>query len=254
MSKENTNKVTFETKCWENDWKLMLQSNHLQDVIKRCKYDFQTRILYINNVTDIEQVKRYADAMVSKDVIDKYYIVDEYAEKAMEFFDLTQEALGKGYYYSIAELVSIYLCETKYLLHFSSDSYIKECENGSWIDEAISIMENDSSIVVANPTWNYQWKQAEMEANDETGRFYISQGFSDQCYLINTEIFKNKIYNFKHEDSERYPKYGGELFEKRADSFLRCNDKYRLTCKDVSYVSKNISKFQIFKEKILGHI
>jgi len=39
--------------------------------------------------------------------------VHEHAQEALDFFQLSKEKLGKGYYYSIAELVSIYLTKTK---------------------------------------------------------------------------------------------------------------------------------------------
>ena len=78
----------------------------------------------------------------------------------------------------------------------------------------------------------------------------MGQGFSDQCYLINTDVFKNKIYNFTHPDSERYPKYGGELFEKKCDAFMRTNNKYRITSTTTGYVSNNIKKSQYLVEKL----
>lgn len=58
---------------------------------------------------------------------------------------------------------------------------------------------------------------------------------------------KNNIYNFTHSDSERYPKYGGELFEKKCDAFMRTNNKYRIASAMIVYVSNNIKK-----ESVLG--
>lgn len=34
---------TFETKCWENDYKLMLNTNHIEKVIRNCNYNFKKR-------------------------------------------------------------------------------------------------------------------------------------------------------------------------------------------------------------------
>ena len=117
---------------------------------------------------------------------------------------------------------------------------------------AIEIMERNPDIIVANPTWNYKWNEAKAESQSELDDFYVGYGFSDQCYLINTEVFKQKIYNYHHLDSERYPEYGGELFEKRVDSYMRCHNKYRITHKSISYVSKNITKWQVFPEKTIS--
>jgi hypothetical protein len=76
--------------------------------------------------------------------------------------------------------------------------------------------------------------------------FYIGFGFSDQCYLIKTSDFKKSIYNEINTNSERYPKYGGELFEKRIDSYMRNNNLYRITSKEISYIHKNFPKKKYF--------
>lgn len=254
---------TFETKCWENDYKLMLKTDHIKKMIRNCNYDFKSRQVIINNVKDESVVCNLAQNLRNKGIIDKYYVSSQYADEALKKFDIIDKFRG-GYNYSISEVVGILKCETKYLLHFSSDSYIaKEFANSNWIAEAIDIMEDNESIIVANPTWNdifhrnhnpfkrekYNWKEAEAESFKQIGNFYLGQGFSDQCYLINTNIFKQKIYNCNHPDSDRYPKYGGELFEKKCDAYMRTNSKYRITSASVGYISKNIKKSQYILEK-----
>lgn len=250
---------TFETKCWENDYRIMLDNDHIRKMIENCNYAFKTRHLIINNVNDEAHVSELAQALKDSCIIDDWFLASQYAEEAIKKFDIVDEFRG-GYNYSVSEVVGILKCETKYLLHFSSDSYIpKEFGNSNWISEAIDIMENDENIVVANPTWNkhglhignkYNWDEAEHESFKRIGNFYLGQGFSDQCYLINTNVFKNKIYNFTHPDSERYPKYGGELFEKKCDAFMRTNNKYRITSTTTGYVSNNIKKSQYLVEKL----
>ena len=243
--------VTFETKCWENDWRLMLQTDHLAEMINNCGYAFAEKILFINNVNNPEKVKKYAEKAVKNGIIDKYVMVEEYADEVLKHFDIEKDDFAGGYYYSISELVSIYLCRTKYLLHFSSDSYIpNEYKAVEWIDPAIKLMEETPEFIAANPVWNYHFDEGENESYDETDEFWISKGFSDQCYLINTDVFKNRIYNCRHEAAEKYPKYGGELFEKRVFSYMMTEGKSRLTSKKLSYISCNVTKKQIIKEMI----
>ena len=256
---------TFETKCWENDYKLMLNTDHIEKMIRNCNYNFKRKQVIINNVKDETIVCNLAQNLKDRGVIDEYYVSSQYADESIRKFDVADKFRGGGYNYSISEIVDILKCETKYLLHFSSDSYIaKEFAESTWIAEAIDIMEHNESIIVANPTWNdcihrsrnpfgrhrYNWSEAESESFKRIGNFYLGQGFSDQCYLINTNVFKNKIYNFTHPDSERYPKYGGELFEKKCDAFMRTNNKYRITSTTTGYVSNNIKKSQYLVEKL----
>jgi hypothetical protein len=139
------------------------------------------------------------------------------------------------------------LCETEYLLHYSSDSFIEESDV-NWIEKAICVFEKRNDIMVANPTWNFSYEEVKNESLNETEDFYIGYGFSDQCFLIRTSDFKKQIYNETHVDSNRYPRYGGELFEKRVDSFMRNHNKLRLTCKLVSYVHKNFPKKSFLNE------
>ena len=131
-----------------------------------------------------------------------------------------------------------------------------------WITPAIDIFKLRNDIIVANPTWNFKYDEAKNESFDEIGDFYLGYGFSDQCFLIKTETFKHKIYNETHIDSQRYPSYGGELFEKRVDSFMRNHKLRRLTSKKVSYIHENfngregtvITKMFSFGKQLFGRI
>jgi hypothetical protein len=240
--------VTFETKVWQNDWEYILKGKYLDEVIKQCHYPFDEKVLIINNVSDRIEVEKYAIKKVKEGVIDSYYFAEDYASEVLDFFKINKESFKGGYYYSIAELVGVYLCKTKYLLHFSSDSFINNNMDGQWIDEAINIFINKNDVIVANPVWNNSFIQAKNESTADIGDFYLGYGFSDQCYLIKTNIFKNKIYNEKNIYSERYPKYGGELFEKRVDSYMRNNRLYRITSKKVNYFHINFRNYSVFNK------
>ena len=229
--------ITFVTKCWEKDWKFLLKTNLIKKNIDRNKYHFDKRILMINNVSNLSMVIRAADKLIDRGVLTDYYLVDKFSDRALKFFDLTKADLGIGYYYSISELVSIFLCKTEYLLHYSSDSKLKNKSN--WIDLALEQFKNNKRIKVANPTWNQEYKQVKNESISETDDFFRGFGFSDQCYLIKTKDFKDQIYKQNNPLSNRYPSYGGELFEKRVDSWMRNNKYYRITFKHDSYLHKN---------------
>jgi hypothetical protein len=132
--------ITFETKVWENDWELVLKTSRLEDLVKRCEHHFDHRVLYINNVKNPLEVESHAKRWIDKGVIDQFVHVHEHAEAALNFFNLSKEKLGKGYYYSIAELVSIYLTKTKYLLHFSSDAFPKRIFHSPGCSQALTYL------------------------------------------------------------------------------------------------------------------
>lgn len=234
--------ITFETKCYEKDWPFLLRTSYLDEMIRRCPVSFAHKQLIINNVNDIKTVCHYADQKIRDGIIDAYYIAADYAQEALDFFQVEKESFGKGYYYSIAELVGLYLSKTSYHLHFSSDARMEKSPCLNWIQEAIPLMEEHPEFVVANPTWNHKYKEAKKESESEIGNFYVGYGFSDQCYLVKNELFRTPIYNEHNALSDRYPAYGGELFEKRVDSYMRNHLLKRLTHKYVSYIHQNFPK------------
>lgn len=233
--------VTFETKCYENDWEFLLRTNGLRNMISRCNFNFNKKALLINNVNDPDRVRYYAARQVKNGVIDEYYFVDEFADEALNFFDIDKSSFNGGYYYSIAELVSIFLTKTNYLVHFSSDTMM-ENNNANWIAEAIALMETDHRIFAANPVWNGEYAMAKRESFSEDDRFYYSYGFSDQCYLVKTDAARGKIYSEHNIATYRYPKYGGESFEKRVGSYMRNHDLWRATFKGCTYIHDNFPK------------
>jgi len=247
--------ITFETKCYEKDWRLILTTPYLERQIEKCNRNFDFRHLIINNVENETTVRKFADKAVAKNIIDSYFLVSEYKNMVLDFFQIPENSFNGGYYYSISELTGIYCCKTDYLLHFAGDSRI-ERNNSNWINDAMELMKHRHDISIANPVWNFKYSEAKNESTEEDSQWFYSQGFSDQCYLIKTEEFRQPVYNYRHPDSDRYPKYGGELFEKRVDSYLRCLNKSRITAKNVSYIHQNIPKnrikrfFQIMKWKL----
>lgn len=246
--------ITFETKCWENDYEYILGGNYLEKMIQRANdavgenAEITNRQLIINNIKDREKVVRLANKLLVKNVIDNFYIAEDTDNEVLKYFEINKNQLGIAYPYTISELTGIYNCKTDYLLHLSSDAFLTKNKKEKWISDAINQIENNYNNIqgggycVASPVWNFNKIEVKNESSSEVESFFISQGFSDQCYLIPISVFKKPIYNFHHEKSQRYPKRAGELFEKRVDSFLRANNCYRLISKKSNYIHSNFPK------------
>lgn len=233
--------VSFETKVWEADWKVILESGRLEAMIEQCDYPFAERTLVINNVEDRGAVVRRAEQLVASGVLTRYLDVAEEAGEALRHFELSREDLGKGYVYSIAELVSAYRLTTDYLVHFAGDSMMGARHD--WISPAIRAFSAHPRFAVANPTWSAgepDERGAREESFAEYGEFLVGFGFSDQCYLMRAEDLRADIYRFDHPAGKRYPAYGGELFEKRVDAWMRTLRRPRLTHKGAYYIHRNI--------------
>lgn len=240
-------KVCFETKCWEEDWEFILKTNRLKEMIDRNQFNFDKKILMINNVTNSELVKSYAERAKKNKIIDEFYLVKNYTDKVLDFFQIDQSfKKDKGFIYSIAELTAIYLADCDFLVHFSSDSILEK--KYPWVDQALKIFQQTDNIVVANPCWNRMYHEAKEESLEEKPRYYKGFGFSDQCYMIRINEFKKPIYNEYNPESARYPKYASELFEKRVDAWMRNHKKYRATLKNITYIHKNFPKNRLIKK------
>ena len=239
--------VTLETKCWENDWEFLLKTDRIERTIDLSGYNFAKRTLCINNVDDMAKVTRHAERLVSSGILTDFIIVRDHEKAALEFFELSREDLTSGFVYSIAELVGLFVCSTEYLLHYSGDS--RPLKKTPWLDSALARMEKDSRAKVANLTWNANYSEAAAESFAEDDNFYIGYGFSDQNYLVRTADFRSPaVYHEKNPLSERYPGYGGELFEKRVDSWMRNHEHYRLTYRFGAYEHRNFPASGIRKK------
>lgn len=243
--------VTVETKCWENDWEFLLKTDRIQRMVDHSAFEFARKALLINNVRSPGKVCAAAEKLVRSGVISDFHLVADYENEALDFFGLSRSALGSGYVYSIAELVGIYLCETEYLLHFSGDSLPSPA--GAWIDAALMRFERNPRVKVANLTWNHNYVEAASEAFAQDEDFYTGYGFSDQMYLVRTADFRSRpVYHEEHKMSARYPEYGGELFEKRIDSWMRNHDFVRLTYKHGAYEHRNFPTSKLRKRLALA--
>ncbi len=88
--------VTFETKCWENDYLLMLKTGHLKSMITNCNYPFAHRQFIINNVRNEKKVKALADRCVRKGIIDCAYTASEFADEAFAAYGIEPESFRGG--------------------------------------------------------------------------------------------------------------------------------------------------------------
>jgi hypothetical protein len=230
--------VILETKCWEHDWRHILESEWLRLLGERNAYPFSEKILMINNVRKPSVVSKHAERAIQRGWLTKYIIVEEHAAEALDFFSVSRESLGVGYRYSIAELVSLFLCRSDFLLHYAGDCM--PVAPSDWVSRAVRLMSQDSRIKVCHLIPGVDYGNAKKNSTEQTDDFSIGVGgFSDQCYLVRAKEFRGRIYNESHPASTCYPNYGGELFEKRVFSWLRNNSHLTASYKHTFYTHKN---------------
>ncbi len=246
ISKQPT--VTFSTSCWEHDWRqILLNSDYLAEkqIGNNC-YPFDEKVLFINNVKDLAEVKQAAQKWVDRNILTKIIVIDDVVNDMMTCFNLkkgdfrayTGESVNDEwiYYNAIGPLCSIYTCQTDYLLHMTGDSRLNKPVK--WVAEAIQLMERNDKYKVANLTWNNRYDEAKNESYQRHSDFYVAkQGFTDQQFLIPVKDFRAQIYSEIRHDSSHYPK--GDIFEKRVFSAMKNRGWERLIYQFGSYIHEN---------------
>ena len=253
LSKERKPTVTFATSCWEKDWKkLVCDPAYLQTLqIGNHNYPFDDTMLIINNVVDLQTVKRSAEDLVKRKIVHRVIPADDHEQEILSFFELDRSRFKAGsdahlyenvtddwvFYNARGILTALYFCQTEYFLYLTGDSFLEEKIN--WIPRAIDCMNRDPSFKVANLTWNHCYREAKKESYGTKRDFYVSRtGFSDQCFLVRTSDFRQPIYHEVLPEATQYPR--GDVLEKRIFSYMRNRDWKRLTYRHGSYMHKNI--------------
>ena len=227
--------VTFETTVFEKDWEVILKTGYLEKMIARCNYNFSKKSIIVNNINNRKIVESVCQSKKIDGVIDDFYFVEDYEKEVLDFFDIDPLSFRGGKIYSMPPLVGIYLCETKYLLRFTGDSIM--INNHPWIDESISLM--DGIIISAAPKVDFY---NELNPIRTIGEFQVTRAFSDQCFLADTSVFKQNIYNYTSEHTSNYPNYAGQPFERRVADFMFSENKEMITNTKAMYTSKNFEK------------
>lgn len=226
-------RVALQTNCWRRDWQEVLGTDRLRLLVERNDFAFSERVLLINALDDYAPAIALAKGAVEQGWISSWVIVEERADAALAAVGLTRADLADSYGYSIAELVGLHISAADYVLYFMSDCMPDETH--SWIPQAITLLDDEPAIKVANLLWDGNLEEARRESVRDSGDFLIGRGFSDQCYLVRRTDLYAPIYGYNHPASARYPAYGRHGFERRVDSWMQTKGYLRATYKRASY-------------------
>jgi hypothetical protein len=205
-------------------------------------FPFREKILVINNVKDLGEVKQAAQAKIDQGVLTRYVIADAAVltsfQLARDHFQPTPGISPDWLIYNaLGPLTAIAECQSEYLLYLTGD--VRLDRPIDWIRPSLRWMEKDLTIKVANPTWNEKYKEAKKESYKTTWNFYRARdGFSDQLFLVRAADFQQPIYGEIRPDSHHYPR--GDVFEKRVFSYMKNRNWERITYRRGSYTHENM--------------
>lgn len=209
-------KVVFSTNCYYKDFHIV--NRDLEYRAALCNYPFDEIWVTINNVPDIEKVKKMFEGRA------RVIVAEEVFSEACKFFNLTlddfKDKYADGTIYSIASLVDLYLAKDfDYICHFCSDSEL--FKGGDWVTPAIKAIES-GEFVVARP----MYPRYELQVVDNGER--KTQVFSDHAYVIPVKKFRcPEPYKFKEPKIEDiHPIYGGDSFERKMTRYMHATNTW----------------------------
>jgi len=264
------NNLTIASTCWENDYDIILNTPYREklfpDIVKH-------KMLIVNNVNDKAMVTSLADRAKAEGSITEFFYSEELSDTVLNdsnFFGRGQtgnisalftakpsfkqhvkailnrkpiQRKYNGYWYSIAPLCAIYKCKTDWLLYFTEDTLIID-EDFSWIEKAQQLMQAEEKYISACPIWNYKIEEAHSQSEGSIGDFWITSGFSDQCFLLNAKKVR-EIPNLLCEQNDfvnkTYMYYGGNYFERMLNAYMRNHGLKRLVHQKSIYFHKDFS-------------
>lgn len=229
-------KVDLIVNCWERTVHHVVKHGFFTAIEESNCHQFR-KILLINNVEDLRSVLTSADKLIRDGELDEYHIVAKELPKALKKVNLSMHDLGRIQHYSDAPFVAITLdSENDWLLYWDSEIFL--ISPFDWCTQALSFMDENRDILVANPAW--QAGSVEREALFTTGMISVGYGFSDQVFLARRSDLAKVQWDCRCIASLRYPlSHIAPVFEQRLDAFMRRFGKLRATCMKAMYEHPN---------------
>jgi len=247
------NSITLASAIYEKDYRMILNPLYGGKHFAIHNDLFSNRIIVVNNINDwyssgqkiLEEVKEdlkltdvYVSLQCAKEVLrkdwnvarDSFYRKDFSIMNALRYLK-NYKKLPKikgydGYWYSIAPMIAIAKCKTRWLLYLTGDTQLTQF---SWVKKAIKLMEEDSNIFIANPVWIERYYMSDKRKTEN--EWIVSDVFSDQCFLVDVVRLRliKGVLNEKNCKAEIiYPYYGGNCFERRLGAYMMNHNLKRI--------------------------
>ena len=187
----------------------------------------------INNVSDIESVRKRCDELARTSVIDGYCDVAAQLPHALLLTGLARSRLEPRPHYTDHFLVKVCQPGPRWLVHWDTDVVLDV--PGDWVTPAIALMQRRVDVATATPRWPDGWS-LDQERLSTDGAFDLGYGFSDQVFLIERARFAAPIYRKFCPASWWYPtSHLTPIFEQRVDAWMRRSRLQRAVYRQVSY-------------------
>ena len=206
--------------------------------------EFEERVILINNVVDLKDARKRADALIRTGEATSVSLVADHRETARKAANLPSRALARRPYFLDFGIVMPHVVATDYVVGWDPEVDLRE--PAAWIGPAVDVLSRDSSLFSASPDWQPRGSaptstlERESFENREDG-FSLTWGFSDQCFLVGRrDLLACDFRAFAPAAYTRHRSGSPGSFECRVEAFQRATRRARATYRGASYVHNDL--------------
>jgi hypothetical protein len=227
-------RVSLYVNCFERDYRYVLSPGFMRAKAGQFQFPFKRVVVTLNNIIDKVAAGALAQEAVLRGEIDEFVEVADFLPNALLLCGLKMSDLGVVRHYMDFALVAVTHALPDYVLYCCAE--VDLVAPFDWVSDAVTKLEADPRLLVANPSWASDPSGAQRESLSRDGDHWVGMGFSDQCFLADSKRLSAPIYNLKHEAGARYPMSDlGDIFEKRVDAYMRHHRLLRISDSRIFY-------------------
>jgi hypothetical protein len=233
--------VDFVVNVFERTYRRTLAPGTLAGLADQQQFPFARRVVLINNTLDADDAARRAQQLLEAGEIDAFHFVSEHLEQALRRTGLRRHELEPLLHYSDGPLVAATLQASPWFLYWDPEA--RMAQPLDWITPALALIDSDSRVVVANPSWeprdvDGRRPGVERETIRTCAGFAIGRGFSDQVFLARRALLATPIYGQRCIANITYPgAHKATVFEARVGAYMRHHGGLRATSLAATYLT-----------------
>jgi hypothetical protein len=223
--------VTLSTKCWEGDYRTILEPAVCQELFAPFGAAARRQVV-LNRIEDRVAAQERADALRNAGLLDDVVWAEDVWPDLAKTLWVPETWFGEAWVFSVPELVELAVARSPVVAHLAGDVRVEGGE--PWLPRALGAL--DRAAVVA-PTSPSRIELTREDCRREADGFVSNGEFSDQVFVVRrADVLRAEVVRATHELTARYPKPGGALtFEARVGAWLRTTGRVRLIDTTRSY-------------------
>ena len=215
--------VTLSTKCWEGDYRIVLDAAVLAEMFAPFGPAARRQVV-LNRIEQRADAESRAQALVDAGHLDGFGWAEDVWPALADRLRIPETWFGAGWPFAVPELAELDLATTPAIAHLAGDVRLEA--GPPWLPTALEALADATAVSPVSPS---RIELVRPEARGAATGWVDNFDFSDQCFVVRTaDLLSPEVVRAAHRANGRDPKPGGALtFEARVGSWLRLTGKRR---------------------------